>query len=473
MSASPTWFMVATPIALIVFLAIAGLLLALLTNRRTRPVGLFLLVVGVVGMGLLMSTLWLSASHRPVVADYGDVPMHQDLSDHRQIHFEYHDTGMQHSTTKLSWGIGLLGGPFLVALALVVFALFKYRAATLPVIGVLGLGLFGFYIATFRSMEVKQGVVVSETPLNFPSHTTPTPSYAGHEAVEEVFGHMMHDAIPLEETTPATAEIAELPEPVPPEAELVQAEADLETMGTWAEAPEPQVSPLPPVAKIPATPVAAKVPNEQPPLEAVAAKEGVDTQQLRLAIDPDAAPAPQAPDWIKQPVERVGNVVRRVVSEGPHATADVAYERVQAKIGEAVHKHLSEVIAEEKRAEVAVPPLNELGITPRWIRENVVTEEHYASTDTSVANDMQTVFVRLEFSPRTTDALVEAWQMQARQGRVSMVGMMASGLLAAMGGVWGLIKLDTATKGYYTKRLFIGVPLAIIGGLTLLGLFVT
>jgi hypothetical protein len=212
--------------------------------------------------------------------------------------------------------------------------------------------------------------------------------------------------------------------------------------------------------------------NEQTPLEAVAANEGVDTQQLRLAIDPEATPGPPAPEWTRHPIERVGNVVRRVVSEGPHATADVAYERVQAKIGETVHEYLSEVVAEDMHSDVTVPPLSELGITPRWIRENVVAEEYYASTDTSVASDMQTVFVRLEFSPRTTDALVEAWQIKARQGRVSTVGLVAGGLLAAMGGMWGLIKIDTATKGYYTKRLFIGVPLAIIGGLTLLGLIV-
>jgi hypothetical protein len=27
----------------------------------------------------------------------------------------------------------------------------------------------------------------------------------------------------------------------------------------------------------------------------------------------------------------------------------------------------------------------------------------------------------------------------------------------------GMLKVDTATKGYYTKRLFLGVPLGIIG----------
>jgi hypothetical protein len=35
---------------------------------------------------------------------------------------------------------------------------------------------------------------------------------------------------------------------------------------------------------------------------------------------------------------------------------------------------------------------------------------------------------------------------------------------------WGLLKIDSWTKGYYTKRLFIGVPAVIIGIIALLAL---
>ena len=36
----------------------------------------------------------------------------------------------------------------------------------------------------------------------------------------------------------------------------------------------------------------------------------------------------------------------------------------------------------------------------------------------------------------------------------------------------GLLKIDTWTKGYYTKRLFLGVPAVIIGGVLLLALVI-
>ena len=35
---------------------------------------------------------------------------------------------------------------------------------------------------------------------------------------------------------------------------------------------------------------------------------------------------------------------------------------------------------------------------------------------------------------------------------------------------YGLLKVDTWTKGYYTKRLFLGVPAAIIGFVALAAL---
>jgi hypothetical protein len=44
-----------------------------------------------------------------------------------------------------------------------------------------------------------------------------------------------------------------------------------------------------------------------------------------------------------------------------------------------------------------------------------------------------------------------------------MVGMSSAGILGLLFTVWGLLKVDTATKGYYSKWLFVGVPAAIIG----------
>jgi hypothetical protein len=44
--------------------------------------------------------------------------------------------------------------------------------------------------------------------------------------------------------------------------------------------------------------------------------------------------------------------------------------------------------------------------------------------------------------------------------------VIAAGALGFLGLVWGVLKFDTATKGYYTKRLIVGgvlVTIAVIG----------
>jgi hypothetical protein len=43
--------------------------------------------------------------------------------------------------------------------------------------------------------------------------------------------------------------------------------------------------------------------------------------------------------------------------------------------------------------------------------------------------------------------------------------------LACISLVWGLLKVDTWTKGYYSKRLFFGVPAVIIGIVCFLAIF--
>jgi hypothetical protein len=50
-----------------------------------------------------------------------------------------------------------------------------------------------------------------------------------------------------------------------------------------------------------------------------------------------------------------------------------------------------------------------------------------------------------------------------------VVGAGAGSILGLLGLIYGLLKVDTWTRGYYTKRLFLGVPAAIIGLLALLG----
>ena len=83
---------------------------------------------------------------------------------------------------------------------------------------------------------------------------------------------------------------------------------------------------------------------------------------------------------------------------------------------------------------------------------------------------MKKLYTLVEFTPSVDAELLRRWDELRRQDRFAVVGTGAGSVLGLIGLAFGLLKVDTWTKGYYTKRLFLGVPAAIIGVLALLGL---
>jgi hypothetical protein len=112
--------------------------------------------------------------------------------------------------------------------------------------------------------------------------------------------------------------------------------------------------------------------------------------------------------------------------------------------------------------------LARLGITLDYVRREIAKDDYIETADRSVGPMMKS-YTLIEFSPTVDRELLTRWQAHERQERFMVVGMCAFSVLGLLGMVWGLLKLDTMTKGYYTKRLFFGVPLGILG---LFGLYV-
>ena len=114
------------------------------------------------------------------------------------------------------------------------------------------------------------------------------------------------------------------------------------------------------------------------------------------------------------------------------------------------------------------PSIAMLHISPQYVRENIIREEYYETVVSSVSDNMKTLHLLLEIDNRAHHSLMEYWRAYTQKSRVFLMTGIAGSLLALLAGILGLMKLDTYTKGFYTKRLFIGVPLAIIGLLLLL-----
>ena len=108
-----------------------------------------------------------------------------------------------------------------------------------------------------------------------------------------------------------------------------------------------------------------------------------------------------------------------------------------------------------------------MGIGLDYIMSEICREE-YTETVSSSVGDMKRVHVLMEFDSAIDNHLRAAWQRYERLDRLSSVGGIAGLVLAGLATVFGLLKFDTWTRGYYTKRLLIGVPSAIIAIILLL-----
>ena len=123
--------------------------------------------------------------------------------------------------------------------------------------------------------------------------------------------------------------------------------------------------------------------------------------------------------------------------------------------------------------------LGDLGIRTDDVWKAIVAKDpktnesrEYLETVQRSVGEMQKLHVQIEFTPAFDTELRRRWDARERQRHLAQAGVGAGFVIALLGLAFGLLKIDTWTKGYYTKRLFIGVPAAIIAGMFLLSTFI-
>jgi hypothetical protein len=286
----------------------------------------------------------------------------------------------------------------------------------------------------------------------------------------------------------------------------------------FANAPEAvtaseAVAEVPPVAPAPPTPPA---PSATPPVKTIVVAENRIATSSDMKADFQFAVANTAqndrfspPAWTKEPPKKTGDTRREVIMAGPYATAEECYRAADVYLLLKTYDHVRQlqdlpyqeaelpsvtfsngmILADGKPfatgktnpAWMDFRPsyLRSLGIGVDYIRRNLIakdpknkneTREYLETIDSSVG-PMQQVYMQLEFTPSVDKEIKQVLDAAQRQDRFKVVGLGAGSVLGMLSMVWGLLKLDTATKGYYSKWLFLGVPAAIIG-VTLMSMLV-
>jgi hypothetical protein len=188
----------------------------------------------------------------------------------------------------------------------------------------------------------------------------------------------------------------------------------------------------------------------------------VSEAPFSLSAEPNVSPP--RPDWIEKPSSFAVNGVRRVVIEaGPYTQLQECHDELRRKMVDAVQSHVTALVHEKTADPNAyVPPIAQLGIGEGYITRELLRPEVYVEDGNASFGLTKTAWGLLEFNENADANLLNAWKAYARRSRIRGMVLLAGLAVSVLGGILALLKIDTWTRGYYTKRLFLGVPAAII-----------
>ncbi|HEX4414123.1 MAG TPA: hypothetical protein VH107_10885 [Lacipirellulaceae bacterium] len=266
-------------------------------------------------------------------------------------------------------------------------------------------------------------------------------------------------------------------------------------------APEPPSAPAPaaapPFAELSAEaalPAVAEAPIDKP----FDPRRRVVFSAIDRFQPPD--PAAKKPAWTDNPPKRTGDVRREVIATDEYATSEECYRAADIILMFKAYERLQDLEGNPypypsypdgfpldingktitlggrtiwngtNWSEFRLLTLTEMGIDPDFLRREIVAKDpknnescEYLETVQRSIGPMKKLYIQIEFTPAVDRMLSQRWDALHRGARFKFVGFGAFTIFGLLSFAWGLLKVDTATKGYYTRWLFVGGPIAIIG----------
>lgn len=189
------------------------------------------------------------------------------------------------------------------------------------------------------------------------------------------------------------------------------------------------------------------------------------------------SPSKSAPAWVETPpaVEEVqGAVYIDTYAVGPYSTPAECVDPQREQLVQAIRKFLDDSQPAGSEEMIYAPdallgPDAPLGMSTYELYQRFVKDRYLTESDSSIL-PMYTLHTLVVIDERGGEELIERTIAKAHSEQLEKVGVLSCGVLGLLALAFGLLKLDESTKGYYTGRLLIGVPAAIMGVLGLLAI---
>ncbi len=188
---------------------------------------------------------------------------------------------------------------------------------------------------------------------------------------------------------------------------------------------------------------------------------GPENGQESSASPPEAeAPAPATPvapaaavsrpAWVDEVALPTRDMLlRKVIKVGKYSSLDEIQAELPRQVDEALRDFMRESLPGNAASVIKLPPgyaVDHGVLADRWL-ETHPAEEH------SFGEPMYTLHVLIQVDRATRDDLQARYEASVVEHRIGAIGLGGGLLLALLGTLYGYLKLDTATQGYYTGRL--------------------
>lgn len=154
------------------------------------------------------------------------------------------------------------------------------------------------------------------------------------------------------------------------------------------------------------------------------------------------------PSWLETEPEEIGERFRVVVSSGPWARASKCSDELSKNIRRAVDHYIERYINRPDASRF-------VSFNSAYTHNNLLHGPIYQETVRipDPVGLMKQHHARLEFDQSFRDEVSRRWQEVVVKNRLQHTGIGFGGVIGFLMTVVLFFKLDTATKGYYTRRL--------------------
>ena len=175
------------------------------------------------------------------------------------------------------------------------------------------------------------------------------------------------------------------------------------------------------------------------------------------------------PEWVETEVTKSDEFYQVPVESGLHFRKLTAQKSLRDEVKAAVDKYVNDYLESELASSLAGYSIevNETGAT-RTISlrlEGEIYEIAHERFDEQVEFDygvMNQSHALVKLDKQLQAALDQRWSKVRATSRLFQMGLGAAAVLLLLGTMFSYLKLDTATRGYYTGRLQFGAAAAIL-----------